>query len=56
MSQKWLKIGSLAVSVIGLGVNLASNYFDRKQLTDELLNSDEFKDLVAKQVEEALKK
>lgn len=56
MTKNLLKIGGLAVSIVGFGVSLASDYIGKKQLSNDIINSKEFQDLVSKAVEETLKK
>lgn len=56
MSQiNWLKIGGIATSIIGAGVSIASDMIGKKQIAEELVNSKEFKALIDKAVNDALK-
>lgn len=54
MTKNLLKIGGLAVSIVGFGASLASDYIGKKQLSNDIINSKEFQDLVSKAVEETL--
>ena len=54
MTKNLLKIGGLAVSVVGFGVSLASDYIGKKQLSNDIVNSKDFQDLLKKTVEETL--
>lgn len=56
MTKNLLKIGGLVVSIVGFGVSLASDYIGKKQLSNDIISSKEFQDLVSKAVEETLKK
>lgn len=56
MSQiNWLKYGSMALSVAGAVIGIASDAMSKKQMTNDLLKSKEFQDLVNKAVNEHLK-
>lgn len=55
MTKNLLKIGGLAVSIVGFGIGIASDYISKKQITNDILNSKDFQDLVSKAVEETLK-
>lgn len=56
MSQiNWLKIGGIATTIIGAGVSIASDMIGKKQIVEDLANSEEVKDLINKAVNEALK-
>lgn len=54
MTKNLLKIGGLAVSIVGFGVSLASDYIGKKQLSNDIVSSKEFQDLLKKTVEETL--
>ena len=54
MTKNLLKIGGLAVSIVGVGVSLASDYIGKKQLSNDIVSSKEFQDLLKKTVEETL--
>lgn len=56
MNNKWLKIGSIAFSVIGAGAGLVSDIIGKKQAAETLANSKEIKDLIRKEVEKAISK
>lgn len=51
MSHKLLKIGSIIVSVGGIVIGLASDFIGKKTMANEIVKSNEFQDLVAKNVE-----
>ena len=56
MSQiNWLKYGSMALSVAGAVIGIASDAMSKKQMTNDLLKSKEFQDLINKAVNEHLK-
>lgn len=54
MTKNILKIGGITVSIIGFGVSLASDYIGKKQLSNDIVSSKEFQDLLKKTVEETL--
>lgn len=54
MSPKMLKVGSLIVSLGGFAIGLASDYIGKKNVANDVVNSKEFQDLLAKQVEKVL--
>lgn len=56
MSQiNWLKYGGMALSVAGAVIGIASDAMSKKQMTNDLLKSKEFQDLINKAVNEHLK-
>lgn len=55
MSHNLLKIGSIIVSVGGIAIGLASDFIGKKTMSNEIVKSKEFQDLVAKNVEKVIK-
>lgn len=56
LNSKWLKVGSLLVTAAGFGVNIASEVLGKKTIVKDLAESQEVKDLIAKEVAKALGK
>jgi hypothetical protein len=54
VKSKWLKFGGLAISGITFVAGLASEYIGRKNVVEELANSEEVKKLIAQEVAKAL--
>lgn len=50
MSPKMLKIGALVVSLGGYAISAAADYIGKKSVANDIINSKEFKDILAKEV------
>ena len=56
MSHKdLLKIGGIAVTIVGAGVSIVSDMIGKKQMVNDLVKSKEVKKLINNAVKEAIK-
>lgn len=53
--NKWIKVGSLAVSVVSAGLGIADSIISKKKIVADLASSKEVKDMINEAVAEALK-